>query len=154
MSRKSKAEYIGEKRRAYESAKPARRSRILDEVCETVGYTRKYVIKSPLSRKIWDKGVGVLRLDCLDLEDDLRRPEAEWSDYCNFFRTTKMIVAKVKKPDGKGHVRKCQECGPRIPYRQVLESGILGESGSEALRRRYEGMNGVLLYQQIVHSTG
>ena len=93
---------------------------------------------------------GELRLDCLDLEDDLRRLEAEWSDYCNFFRPTKMIVAKIKKPDGKGYARKYQEGGPRTPYQRVLESGILSESESEALKRRYEGMNGIQLYQQIV----
>ena len=45
MSRKSKSEYIGEKRRAYGNAGKAKRSRILDDVCETLGYTRKYVIK-------------------------------------------------------------------------------------------------------------
>ena len=45
MSRKSKAEYIGEKRRAYACASAAKRRRILDEVCETLCYTRKYVIK-------------------------------------------------------------------------------------------------------------
>lgn len=93
---------------------------------------------------------GELRLDCLDLEDDLRRLEAEWSDYCNFFRPTKMIVAKIKKPDGKGYVRKYQEGGPRTPYRRVLESGILSASESEALKKRYESMNGIQLYQQIV----
>ena len=45
MSRKSRFEYIGEKRRAYAKSGKAKRSRILDEVCETLGYTRKYVIK-------------------------------------------------------------------------------------------------------------
>ena len=45
MSRKSKSEYIAEKRRAYDKAGKPKRSRILDEVCETLGYTRKYVIK-------------------------------------------------------------------------------------------------------------
>ena len=93
---------------------------------------------------------GELRLDCLDLEDDLRRLEAEWSDYCNFFRPTKMIVAKIKKPDGKGYVRKYQEGGPRTPYQRVLESGILSGPESEALKKRYESMNGIQLYQQIV----
>ena len=38
-------EYIGEKRRTYAQSAKAKRSRILDEVCETLGYTRKYVIK-------------------------------------------------------------------------------------------------------------
>lgn len=45
MSRKSIAEYIAEKRRAYAVAGGAKRCRILDEVCKTVGYTCKYVIK-------------------------------------------------------------------------------------------------------------
>ena len=45
MSRKSRFEYIGEKRRAYAKSGKAKRSRIIDEVCETLGYTRKYVIK-------------------------------------------------------------------------------------------------------------
>ncbi len=45
MSRKSKSEYVAEKRRAYGNAVKAKRSRILDEVCETLGHTRKYVIK-------------------------------------------------------------------------------------------------------------
>ena len=47
-----------------------------------------------------------------------------------------MIVAKIKKPYGKGYVRKYQEGGPRTPCQRVLEPGILGESESEALERR------------------
>ena len=47
MSRKSSFEYIGEKRRAYAKSGKAKRSRILDEVCETLGYTRKYVFSTP-----------------------------------------------------------------------------------------------------------
>ncbi len=93
---------------------------------------------------------GELRLDCLDLEDDLMRLEAEWSDYCNFFRPTKMIVSKTKKADGKGYVRKYQAGGPRTPYRRVLESGILDEAATKALTERYEKLNGIQLYQQIV----
>ena len=45
MARKSKAEYIGEKRRIYAGASAAKRRRMLDEVCETLCYTRQYVIK-------------------------------------------------------------------------------------------------------------
>lgn len=93
---------------------------------------------------------GELRLDCLDLEKDLIRLEAEWSDYCNFFRPTKMIVSKEKKADGKGYVRKYQPGGPRTPYRRVLESGILDETEAKALSERYEKLNGIQLYQQIV----
>lgn len=92
---------------------------------------------------------GELRLDCLELEDDLRRLEAEWSDYCNFFRPTKMLVSKVKRPDGKGFVRKYQDGGPKTPYRRVLESGVLSEDEAKALKGRYERLNGVQLYQQV-----
>jgi len=42
MSRKATSEYIGTKRRAYAQADRAKRRRILDEVCETIGYERKY----------------------------------------------------------------------------------------------------------------
>ena len=42
MSRMATSEYIGMKRRAYAQADRANRKRILDEVCETTGYERKY----------------------------------------------------------------------------------------------------------------
>ena len=42
MSRKATNEYIGTKRRAYAQADRAKRTRILDEVCETTGCERKY----------------------------------------------------------------------------------------------------------------
>lgn len=42
MSRMATNEYIGAKRRAYTLADRAKRTRILDEVCETTGYERKY----------------------------------------------------------------------------------------------------------------
>lgn len=45
MSRKSKSEYIAEKRRAHDKTGKPKRSRILDDVCETLGYTHKYAIK-------------------------------------------------------------------------------------------------------------
>lgn len=42
MSRKATSEYIGVKRRAYANAKSGKRKHLLDEVCETTGYSRKY----------------------------------------------------------------------------------------------------------------
>ncbi len=42
MSRIATNEYIGVKRRAYAQANRAKRKHILDEVCETTGYNRKY----------------------------------------------------------------------------------------------------------------
>ena len=44
MSRKTKAEYIKVRRQRYEVESPARKSRIIDEVMDTTGFTRKYVI--------------------------------------------------------------------------------------------------------------
>ena len=42
MSRMATNEYIGAKRRMYTTADRKKRIRILDEVCETTGYERKY----------------------------------------------------------------------------------------------------------------
>ncbi len=43
MSRMATNEYIGAKRRMYTTADRKKRIKILDEVCETTGYERKYV---------------------------------------------------------------------------------------------------------------
>ena len=42
MSRMATTEYIGAKRRLYAEADRRKRVRLLDEVCETTGYSRKY----------------------------------------------------------------------------------------------------------------
>ena len=42
MSRKATNEYIGTRRRAYAEATLRRRKAILDDVCDTTGYSRKY----------------------------------------------------------------------------------------------------------------
>ena len=94
--------------------------------------------------------LGEMRLDCGELEDDLIRPGRDWSDYCNFFRRTKMIVSKEKRADGKGFVRRYQKGGPRTPYQRVIESGVLDREREAALRERYESLNGVRLYQNVV----
>ena len=65
-----------------------------------------------------------------------------------------MIVAKSKRADGKGFVRKYQEGGPRTPYQRVMESGVLSEEDARALRARYESLNGVQLYQAVVRRLG
>ena len=60
MSRKATNEYIGIKRRAYAQAGLTKRMRILDDVCETTGYERKYANRLPTgSRKFREhKGRG------------------------------------------------------------------------------------------------
>ena len=42
MSRMATNEYIGSKRRLYATADREKRIKMLDEVCETTGYERKY----------------------------------------------------------------------------------------------------------------
>lgn len=42
MSRTATNEYIGARRSVYAEAKPDRRRRILNEMCETTGHSRKY----------------------------------------------------------------------------------------------------------------
>lgn len=94
--------------------------------------------------------LGEVRLNWRDCEDDLMRLEREWSDYCNFFRPTKMVVAKTKKDGGKGYVRIYEKGGPRTPCQRVLDSGILDAAHAQALAARRDGMNGVELYLRIV----
>ena len=57
MSRKSKSEYIAEKRRAYDKARKPKRSRILDEVCETLGHNITTV-----NQTAYDLGEGEMHL--------------------------------------------------------------------------------------------
>lgn len=57
MSRTAANEYIGAKRRPCTEAKPAGRRRILDEVCETTGHSRKYANRLLTgSRKFRERG--------------------------------------------------------------------------------------------------
>ncbi len=93
---------------------------------------------------------GEMRLDCMELGEDLIRLERDWSDYCNFFRRTKMIVGRERRADGKGFARRHQEGGPRTPYRRVIESGVLGRKQEAAQRERYESLNGVRLDRDVV----
>lgn len=210
MSRKSIAEYVAEKRRAYAVSSTAKRTRILNEVCETLDFTRKYVIKLMTgniryrerkgrgktysdedlenARKLWisvgcpcstyfvaelpriikeyDECIALIKpassksalmsisastlVGCKDLEADLIKLEEEWSDYNNFFRPTKMIIAKYRKDNGKGFTRIYEAGGPITPYKRLLATKILTKDQETALTKRYESLNGVFLYQQIL----
>ena len=58
MSRMATAEYIGAKRRAYLLASREKRHRILQEVCETVGYEKKYANKLLLGHRKFKERKG------------------------------------------------------------------------------------------------
>ena len=58
MSRKATMEYIGQKRRLYLTKDRAGKSRILDEVCETCGFDRKYAGKLLTGNRIYKEPKG------------------------------------------------------------------------------------------------
>lgn len=58
MSRMAIAEYIGAKRRAYLVASRKKRHQILQEVCETVGYEKKYANKLLLGHRKFKERKG------------------------------------------------------------------------------------------------
>ncbi len=58
MSRKSTNEYIGIKRRAYACANREKRKQLLDEVCATIGYTRKYANRLLTGNRVFREHKG------------------------------------------------------------------------------------------------
>ena len=75
---------------------------------------------------------GERRIDCPDLEADLIRLCEEWSDFCNFFRPSKMLVEKTKRADGKGYA--CRYDAPRTPYERLLSEKVLSTDEENALK--------------------
>ena len=90
---------------------------------------------------------GEIRLDCPQLEKDLIELCEMWSDFCNFFRPCKMLIAKEKRTDGKGY--RCVYDKPRTPYQRLLEENVLSEEDKAALARRREKLVGVELLCRI-----
>ena len=100
------------------------------------------------NRSVGRELFGERRLDNPDLLTDLIRICAEWSDFCNFFRPCKMLIAKEKRRDGKGFA--CRYDAPRTPYQRVLESGSLSDGDKAALKNRREKLTGIGLRHRIV----
>lgn len=92
--------------------------------------------------------LGEGRLDRRDLEAEPARLCEEYSDFRNFCVPCKMLVAKVKRTDGKGFA--CRYDKPRTPYARVLESPAVPQDAKDALRRRKGRINGVELYHRIL----
>ena len=90
---------------------------------------------------------GEIRLDCPDLEPDLIRLCGMWSDFVNFFRPCKMLVAKERRADGKGS--RCRYDNLRTPYERCMESESLTDARKQALASRREGLSGIGLLAKI-----
>ena len=73
MSRMATNEYIGAKRRAYAQADRAKRKRILDEVCETTGYERKYANRLLTGKRKFRERKGRGKTYGEDVAEVLRR---------------------------------------------------------------------------------
>ena len=92
--------------------------------------------------------LGENRLDRRELEPELRRLCEGYSDYRNFCVPCKMLVAKVKRKDGKGFT--CRYDNPQTPYARVLADHTVPQDAKDALVRRKEKINGIELYHRIL----
>ena len=90
---------------------------------------------------------GEVRLDCPQLEKDLVELCEMWSDFCNFFRPCKMLIAKEKRTDGKGY--RCRYDSPRTPHERLLEENVLSKEGKSELARRRTRLVGIDLLNRI-----
>ena len=59
-----------------------------------------------------------------------------------------MLVAKVKREDGKGFT--CRYDKPQTPYARVLADPSVPKDAKDALRRRKEKINGIEFYHRIL----
>lgn len=92
--------------------------------------------------------LGESRLDRRELEPELRRLCEDYSDYRNFCVPCKMLVAKIKRTDGKGFT--CRYDRPQTPYARAISEPAVPEEAKDALRRRKAKINGIVLYHRIL----
>ena len=92
--------------------------------------------------------LGESRLDKPELEPELRRLCEDYSDWRNFCVPCKMLVAKVKRRDGKGFT--CRYDNPQTPYARVLSAPAVPQDAKNALQRRKAKINGIELYHRIL----
>ena len=92
--------------------------------------------------------LGEWRLDRRELEPELRRLCEDYSDWRNFCVPCKMLVAKVKRRDGKGFT--CRYDNPQTPYARVLSAPAVPQDAKNALQRRKAKINGIELYHRIL----
>lgn len=92
--------------------------------------------------------LGEGRLDKRALEQELRRLCEDYSDYRNFCVPCKMLVAKVKRKDGKGF--SCRYDRPHTPYARALSDPSVPQDAKDALMRRKAKINGIELYHRVL----
>lgn len=91
---------------------------------------------------------GEMRLDCPSLRDELVRLCDDWSDFRNFFCPCKMLVAKEKRPDGKGF--RCRYDKPKTPFQRLLAEHVLTPEQEKALKARRAKLSGLELHRRVV----
>ena len=100
MSRMATSEYIGMKRRAYAQADRANRKRILNEVCETTGYERKYANRLLTGNRKFREHKGRGKTYGEDVAEVLKR-------VC---REAMLAMAKRLLANGKLMLKEIAEC--------------------------------------------
>lgn len=91
---------------------------------------------------------GEVRLDCPSLHDELAKLCDDWSDFRNFFCPCKMLVAKEKRPDGKGY--RCRYDKPKTPYQRVLDEHVLTPEQEAAFKAYKARLSGMELYRKVL----
>jgi hypothetical protein len=91
---------------------------------------------------------GEIRLDCPSLQDELVKLCDDWSDFRNFFCPCKMLISKIKRPDGKGY--KCEYDKPKTPYQRVLEEHVLTPKQEDSLKAYKSRLSGIALYNKVL----
>ena len=95
---------------------------------------------------------GEGRIDDPDLFDDLERLCQEWSDFCNFFRPSKMLVSREKRANSKGFSLKHDQ--PKTPFQRLIDARILSSEQIAKLQAKRNSLNGMELYQRLLRRLG
>ena len=107
----------------------------------------------PMSNRKTDPSSGALRGTSPRLPRPRRRSKASRGRMVGLLQLLPPDKDDRREDQEARCKRLCSQISKRRPADTILEShriGILGEAESEALKRQYEGMNGIQLYQQIV----
>ena len=91
---------------------------------------------------------GEVRIDVLELRDQLACACTEWSDYFNYCRPCIMITQRTKKDKAKGFGKRYDK--PRLPAQRVLDEDVSTEARKAAITSRIEKTNGIELYRFVL----
>ena len=91
---------------------------------------------------------GEVRVDKLELRDQMASACTEWSEYFNFCRPCVMITQRAKKDKAKGFGKKYDK--PRLPAQRVLDEHVASEARSKLIAAKIASTNGIGLYRFIL----